>query len=228
MLKLDLLYFFRDPSTYANQWNATSNGTYWAAAKLLAAVAFEKDLARATGSGSKRKSTRDEYEYDSDDSDVQIVTKRYKSNSGEIKKTRTEVQLEALAFIRKILSVEGVPDGIVYDSCPELVQKIKAFLTIDGMTKKYFMLALGGLNSNSLNTFLAGKRQDQAGNVTYRRAYVFFEKLRIWRGEPKSSERLSNEMEHPYGFPLQKPRLVLLCCTSLCCGQFELKSGSLI
>lgn len=204
---ISTLPLFRDPSTYVNQWNATSNGTYWAAAKLLAAVAFEKDFAKATGSGSKRKSTRDEFEYDSDDSDVQeVVTKRYKSNSGEIKKTRAEVQLEAMVFLRNIVSVEGVPDGIVYDSCPELVQKIKNFLRLDGMTKSNFMLALGGLNSNSLNTFLAGKRQDQAGNVTYRRAYVFFEKLRILSGEPKSSERLSNEMEHPYGFPLQKPR----------------------
>jgi len=198
---------FMDPSTYVNQWNATSNGTYWAAAKLLAGVAFEKDLDKATGSGSKRKSTRrDEYDYNSDDYDVQAVTKRYKSNSGEIKKTRAEVQLEALTFLRTINSVEGVPDWIVYDSCPELVQKIKAFLDLDGITKSNLLLALGGLNSNSLNTFLAGKHQDQAGNVTYRRAYVFFEKLRILSGHPKSSERLSNEMEHLYGFPLHKPR----------------------
>jgi len=167
-------------------------------------VAYEKELAKATGSGSKRKSTRDDY--DSDDYDVQAVTKRYKSNSGEIKKTHAEVQLEALTLLRTITSVEGVPDGIVYDSCPELVKKIKAFLARDGMTKSNFMLALGGLNSNSLNTFLAGKRQDQAGNVTYRRAYVFFEKLRILEGKPKSSARIGNEIEHPYGFSLEKPR----------------------
>eukprot|EP00985_Skeletonema_marinoi_P032278 scaffold39087_cov174-Skeletonema_marinoi.AAC.5 len=194
---------FMDPSTYVNQWNATTNGTYWEASKLLAKVAYEKELAKATGSGSKRKSTRDDY--DSDDYDVQAVTKRYKSNSGEIKKTHAEVQLEALTLLRTITSVEGVPDGIVYDSCPELVKKIKAFLARDGMTKSNFMLALGGLNSNSLNTFLAGKRQDQAGNVTYRRAYVFFEKLRILEGKSKSSARIGNEIEHPYGFSLEKP-----------------------
>ena len=171
----------------------------------MAKIAYEKELAKATGSGSKRKSTRDDY--DSDDYDVQAVTKRYKSNSGEIKKTRAEVQLEVLNLIQTITSVEGVPDGIVYDSCPELVKKIKAFLARDGMTKSNFMLfALGGLNSNSLNTFLAGKRQDQAGNVTYRRAYVFFEKLRIFEGKHKSSARIGNEIEHPYGFSLEKPR----------------------
>ena len=180
----------------------------------MAKVAYEKELAKATGGcGSKRKSTRDEY--DSDDHDVQVTTKRYKSNSGEIKKTRAEVQLEALTLLQNIKSVEGVPDnGIVYDSCPELVKKIKAFLNRDGMTKSNFMLALGGLNSNSLNTFLAGKRQDQAGNKTYRKAYVFFEQLRIYEGKPKSSARIGNEIEHPYGFPLMKPRLVVL--HSLC------------
>lgn len=190
---------FMDPSIYCNQWNATSNGTYWAG------VAYEKELAKVTsGSGSKRKSTRDEYASDDED-DVVQVTKRFKSNSGEIKKTRAEVQLEALTLLRTITSVEGVPE-IVYDSCPELVKKIKAFLARDGMTKSNFLLALGGLNSNSLNTFLAGKRQDQAGNVTYRRAYVFFEKLRILEGKPKSAARIGNEMEHPYGFSLEKPR----------------------
>lgn len=205
---------FMDPSTYRNQWNAIQNGTYWAAAKLLAKVAYEKELAKATsGSGSKRKTTRDDEYYDSDDyddEDAQAATKRYKSNSGEIKKTRAEVQLEALTLIRNIKSVNVRDDGIVYDTCPEIVQKIKAFLTRDGMTKSNLLLALGGLNSNSLNTFLAGKRQDQAGNKTYRLAYVFFEQLRIYEGMPKSSVRIGNEIEHPYGFPLEKPRLVVL------------------
>lgn len=83
----------------------------------MAKVAYEKELAKATsGSGSKRKkSTRNMYESsdEEDDDDVQaVVTKRYKSNSGEIKKTRTEVQLEALTLLNTITSVEGVPsDG---------------------------------------------------------------------------------------------------------------------
>jgi hypothetical protein len=59
---------------------------------------------------------------------------------------------------------------------------------------------MGDLNSNSLNRFLAGKNQDQCGNITYKRAYVFFEKLRILEGKPKSSKRLSNEANQPQGF----------------------------
>jgi len=172
-------------------------------------VAYEKELAKAIGSGSKRKkSTRDKHESSDDDNEEeeQAVTKRYKSNSGEIKKTRAEVQLEALTLLNTIISVEGVPHGVVHDSCPEVVEKIKAFLARDGMTKSSFLSALGGINSNSLNTFLSGKRQDQAGNVTYRRAYVFFEKLRLLEGKPKSPARIRNEIEYPFGFPLEKPR----------------------
>jgi hypothetical protein len=175
----------------------------------LAKVAYEKELAKAIGSGSKRKkSTRDKHESSDDDNEEeeQAVTKRYKSNSGEIKKTRAEVQLEALTLLNTIISVEGVPHGVVHDSCPEVVEKIKAFLARDGMTKSSFLSALGGINSNSLNTFLSGKRQDQAGNVTYRRAYEFFEKLRLLEGKPKSAARIRNEMEYPFGFPLEKPR----------------------
>lgn len=203
-----------DPNTYRNQWNATSNGTYWAAAKLLEKVAYEKELAKVTKkSGSKRKSTRDN-EYDSDSSNdvvVEVVqaTKKYKSNSGTIKKSRLELEVETMRLMNTVNSVTIVQDnGIVYDTCPQLVKKIKDFLEeTEGLSKKNFLqFALLGVNSNSLNTFLAGKRQDQAGNITYRRAYVFFEKLRILEGESKSSARLMNEMEHPYGFPLEKPR----------------------
>ena len=67
-------------------------------------------------------------------------------------------------------------------------------------------MILGGLNNNSLNRFLAGKKQDQAENITYRRAYAFFEKKRLLEGRTKSKARLTNEMEHPSGFPLERPR----------------------
>lgn len=207
---------FMDPNTYRNQWNATSNGTYWAAAKLLERVAYENELAKVTkkSGGSKRKSTRDN-EYDSDSPDdeddvVEVVqaTKKYKSNSGTIKKSRLELEVETMRLMNTVQSVTSVQDdGVVYDTCPQLVKKIKDFLAQPGLSKKNFLqFALLGVNSNSLNTFLAGKGQDQAGNITYRRAYVFFEKLRILEDEPKSSARIMNEMEHPFGFPLEKPR----------------------
>ena len=195
-----------DPSTYRDQWSATSNGTYWAAAKLLEKVAWEKELDKLSSkssSRSKRKSSR--YECDSDDGE-RHTSKRYKSSTGEIKLTREEAKLESLTLLQTITSERDVTNGIVYDSCPQLVKKIKDFLANNRVTKSDFMLALGGINSNSLNKFLAGKRQEEAGNVTYRRAYVFFEKYRMLMGEPKSAARMRNEVEHPYGFPLHKPR----------------------
>lgn len=51
-----------------------------------------------------------------------------------------------------------------------------------------------------------GKKQDQCGNITYRRAYDFFEKKRVLEGEPKSARRCKNEAEHPMGFSLIKER----------------------
>ena len=144
----------------------------------------------------KRKAT---YDYDSN--------KRFRTTvDSPIKKSRRELRLEALELMTAIIRVDGVDEYPVYDSCPVLVHKIKAFLSRPGMTKTDFCSALGGINSNSLNTFLAGVGQDQCGNVTYRRSWEFFEKLRILEGEPKSIVRRRNEIEMPYGFRLEKAR----------------------
>ena len=121
-------------------------------------------------------------------------------------KSKAQLETEAQKLIQSILAVEGVPPNLVYDSCPTIVTKIKEFVARPGMTKKAFCLALDNLNSNSLNRFLAGKGQDQCGNITYRRAYVFFEKLRILEGQSKSAARLRNEVEKPSGFSLETAR----------------------
>ena len=189
---------FMDPGTYKSQWSATQNGTYWAAAKLLAQVAYEKDLAKISSLGKRRSESSES------------------GHSHKRKKLSSEAKLDALYLIQHINSVEGVRESVVYDTCPQVMTKIKAFLQRDGMTKANLLLALGGINSNSLNTFLSGKRQDQCGNVTYRTAYVFFEKLRIIEGEPKSVARLSNERDHPYGVShLTQTSIVCLHCLFL-------------
>jgi hypothetical protein len=74
------------------------------------------------------------------------------------------------------------------------------------MTKKLFREALLDINSSSLNRFLAGEGQDQAGNITYKRAYCFFEQKRLLGGAPKSLSRRKNEIECSGGFPPTKPR----------------------
>lgn len=169
---------FMDPSTYKDQWSATQNSTYWAAARLLEAERNKPKKRKAKDSAGKPGET---------------VSKKSKG-------------LAADELIMAILATE-VPTGLpVYDSCPQLVKKIKDFLARDGMTKSKFCQALGGLNSNSLNSFLSAKKQDGAGNRTYPAAFIFFEKLRIYEGKAKSKQRLQNETEHPMGFELEKPR----------------------
>mmetsp|Transcript_13625 Transcript_13625/g.29644 ORF Transcript_13625/g.29644 Transcript_13625/m.29644 type:complete len:270 (+) Transcript_13625:368-1177(+) len=185
---------FMDPQTYKNQWSATQNGTYWAGAKLLARVEYEKELAKKSSSG-KRKSAG-----------TGSAAKRAKTDDIPRKKSSTELKLESMQLVNRIEDVQGVREGLVYDTCPQLVTKIKAFLQRDGITKKYFLMALGNVNSNSLNTFLSGKNQDQCGNVAYRTSYVFFEKFRILEGKSRSAARLKNERENPYGFSLEKAR----------------------
>ena len=114
---------------------------------------------------------------------------------------------QAMELINRINAVEGVSDeSAIFDSCPVVVAKIKEFLQRDGVTKAMLLKAFGDINSNSMNRFLSGKHQDQCGNVTYQRAYVFFEKLRIMEGKAKSTKRLSNEAENPSGFSTTKVR----------------------
>ena len=110
--------------TYKNQWSATANGTYWAGAKLLEQVAYEKELAKRTGKG-KRKSGEGTGEGGAKKAKVA-------GEAAPRKKTASEVKLEALQLLQRINAVEGVPEGIVYDTCPQVVKKIKDFLQRDG------------------------------------------------------------------------------------------------
>jgi len=180
---------FMNPKTYKDQWSALQNGTYWGGARLLEEVKYSEAKAKkSAGSSAKRKAAT--------------------STTGEVapasKKSKKD---QATELINRINAVEGVSDGsAIYDSCPVVVAKIKEFLQRDGITKAMLLKALGDINSNSLNRFLSGKQQDQCGNVTYQKAYVFFEKLRIMEGKAKSTKRLSNEEQNPQGFSTTKAR----------------------
>lgn len=174
--------------------------SYAAAAKLLAEVKYETDYANK--SGAKRKAAS------SDDDSTKKVKggSSFLNNVTDAASTPKMSKADAEKFLNKINAVEGVPDDLVYDGCPQIVTKIKAFLQRDGITKNALLKVLGNINSNSMNRFLAGKGQDQCGNVTYEASYIFFEKLRILEGEKKSIARLKNEEENPMGFLLEKQR----------------------
>ena len=182
---------FMDPKTYKDQWSGVQNGTYLAGARLLEEARHDEEKAKkSAGSSTKRKAA---------------------AATGEAPTSKKSKKDQAIMLIERINAVEGVSDdGKVFDSCPELVTKIKDFLQRDGITKAMLLKALGDINSNSLNRFLIGKQQDQCGNVTYKRAYVFFEKLRLMEGKPKSSKRLSNEAKNPSGFRTVKERGYIL------------------
>eukprot|EP00555_Chaetoceros_dichaeta_P008245 CAMPEP_0198274036 /NCGR_PEP_ID=MMETSP1447-20131203/58901_1 /TAXON_ID=420782 /ORGANISM="Chaetoceros dichaeta, Strain CCMP1751" /LENGTH=263 /DNA_ID=CAMNT_0043967985 /DNA_START=11 /DNA_END=799 /DNA_ORIENTATION=- len=185
---------FMNPKTYKDQWSATQNGTYWAAARLLEQVKYSKE--QETKAAKKRKRTTNN-------------TENTDENAGTHKKSKSQLKLEAEILMGNITAVRlGDNDMIpVYDSCADLVKKCKEFLSREGVTKAAFCRSLGDLNQNSLNPFLLGKKQDQCGNITYLRTYIFFEQLRIIENKPKSSRRLKNEVEHaPSGFSLEKQR----------------------
>ena len=60
------------------------------------------------------------------------------------------------------------------------------------------------VHGNTFNAFLQGQNQERCDNVTYPRAYLFLERLRIHFGKPKTCARLFNEKNYPDGFSLKK------------------------
>ena len=133
---------FMDPGTYKNQWSATQNGTYWAGAKLLAQVAYDKELAKKMNKG-KRKSSGGDSSTAAPGGAKKAKVAGEASSSAPRKKSAAEVKLEALQLIQRINAVEGVHESVVYDTCPQVVTKIKSFLQRDGMTKANLLLAFG-------------------------------------------------------------------------------------
>lgn len=103
---------------------------------------------------------------------------------------------EADSWMAAVLATD-IPTENVYDSCPQVVKKIKECLTTrPGMTKAAFCrVALMGANNNSLTRLMAGKKQSMQGTAVYPLAYAFFEKLRVMEGAPKSKARRKNEQD---------------------------------
>lgn len=79
----------------------------------------------------------------------------------------------------------------------------------DGASSPMFLAHIA-VHGNSLRAFLGGKNQEQCENLTYQRAYVFFEKLRIEEGRPKTLRRLQNEEYLVHGFRLSKKTAVFV------------------
>ena len=195
---------FMNPKTYKNQWSACQNGPYWAGAKLLEQAKYyqQQSKKQEKSAAGKRKAA-----VAGADEGSEGAGKNRKVKAADGKNSKAVLKAEAENIIERIKAVDNVStEDKVYDTCPQVVANIKGFLAREGVTKAMVLEALGGINSNSLNRFLSGKKQDQCGNVTYEGAYIFFEKLRILEGKTKSQARLKNERENPGGFSLVKAR----------------------
>ncbi|KAI0120782.1 hypothetical protein F4776DRAFT_665409 [Hypoxylon sp. NC0597] len=105
------------------------------------------------------------------------------------------------------LDGEETQEVPVYDTCDEVRKKIRAFLRKPDVSQAAFCRAISKslpderkIQSRQLNAFLS-KKGPMEGNTSYAfyGAYVFFEKLRIKEGKPKSKMRLEMEKIHPNG-----------------------------
>lgn len=99
----------------------------------------------------------------------------------------------------------------VYDSCDEVRKKINAYLRSANCTQAAFLREVASaypegkkIQSKQLQDFL-GRRGAASGNTSsvFYGSYVFFEKMRLKDGKPKSKHRNEMEMRHPLGFDVE-------------------------
>lgn len=91
----------------------------------------------------------------------------------------------------------------VFDDCDEVRRKIYVLAASKVMSKGRFARAIK-LNPKTVREYMArsGPNRGLKSNV-FHRGYLYFEKLRLAVGEPKSKQRLDNELLYPAGIPHQ-------------------------
>lgn len=128
------------------------------------------------------------------------------------KKSKTSVAQDATLDLSNIhLPGEETDSVPVFDSCDEIRKKISAHLKTPGLTQAQFCRDLyaqlraptcKSIQTKQLNDF-RGKKGARAGctSSVFYAAYVYFEKMRIAKGKPKSVHRLQMEVswEHMGG-----------------------------
>jgi len=125
---------------------------------------------------------------------IKVPKKKAKTAEEDAKSDVSAITLEG----------EATNEVLVFDTCDEVRKKIRAYLAQPGVTQAAFLREIAKtygdgrkIQSKVLNDFL-GKRGASAGNTSsvFYSSYVFFEKLRIKDGKPKSKHR--QEMEKQY------------------------------
>ncbi|KAK8198178.1 hypothetical protein HDK77DRAFT_489035 [Phyllosticta capitalensis] len=168
---------------------------------------INQGLKLPTAGSKKQKTNSKEATPQASNDDKQTKTAKTKKESGAITAAH-------LADIK--LPKEDVDDVEVYDSCDEIRKKINAHLRVPGVTQAQFCRDLAAqlhtpakptnIQSRQLTAFRDKKGPD-AGNtsVVYYAAYIFFEKIRIKDGKPKSSHRLGMEKTWVGGMDIKRP-----------------------
>lgn len=123
------------------------------------------------------------------------------------KKSKTAVASGTLPDISQVhLDGEETDSVPVFDTADELRKKISAHLKTPGLTQAQFGRDLyaqlqeptcKGIGSKQLSDF-RGKKGPTAGctSAVFYAAYVYFEKIRIAKGKPKSKHRMEMELVH--------------------------------
>jgi hypothetical protein len=119
--------------------------------------------------------------------------------------SRIELDLEKIANIE--LAGEDNDTVPIFDSCDEIRRKIGVYMRHDGVTQAGFVRALKSqfsdpeqkVMTNQLTRF-RGHKGSEGGcsSPIFYGGYVFFEKLRLAEGKPKTKHRLGMESHWDY------------------------------
>ncbi|KAI1771747.1 hypothetical protein F4818DRAFT_202785 [Hypoxylon cercidicola] len=144
------------------------------------------------------------------------VANNYEKNTGGSKKSEQNKLLDVSGVALDGQDTEEVP---VYDTCDEIRKKIRAFLRKPDVSQQAFCRAISEccadehkVQSRQLNSFL-GKKGPMEGNTStaFYGSYVFFEKLRMKEGKPKSQMRQEMENIHRNGVNTTDQERFWLC-----------------
>lgn len=111
------------------------------------------------------------------------------------------------------LDGEGEHAVPIYDTCDTIRRKIRAHIAKDGVTQAAFLRAVAAaafkdgrkIQASSFSSFMRLKGPLNGNcNGTYYASYVFFEKLRIKQGKPKTDDREVMEDVHYDGVDITR------------------------
>mmetsp|Transcript_7465 Transcript_7465/g.13209 ORF Transcript_7465/g.13209 Transcript_7465/m.13209 type:complete len:330 (+) Transcript_7465:54-1043(+) len=205
---------------YKDPWSAVDNQSYWAAAQFLEKYKLKKKIEALKARHTTTKTAKSKRTLDDSDKENMpgnmlhgcVGGKKGSAtgNAGDAKRARVvpakkskkQIQEELVA---RIAEIDLPEDGPVYDNCDIVRGKVRKFLIEHGFSQGGLAKVLG-VNGNSMTNFMKQKgKLAGAGNVTFPKAYRFFEQKRILDKKPKSGARVKTEAAwgEVGGYPLK-------------------------